>query len=56
MSDLPILSIVLLCPLVAFVLTVVLPERMTAAIKIVNAVAGLITVALSLYILSLIHI
>ncbi len=47
MSELPILSILLLCPLVAFLVTLVLPESKATAIKAVNAVAGLVTLVLS---------
>ncbi len=52
MSDLPILSMILLCPLVAFVITLLLPESKTTAIKSVNALAGLVSLVLSLVVWS----
>tara|TARA_R110002096_G_scaffold434832_1_gene658131 strand:- start:137573 stop:139024 length:1452 start_codon:yes stop_codon:yes gene_type:complete len=48
MSELPILSAILLCPLVALVITILLPESKATAIKVVNALAGLVTLGLSL--------
>lgn len=48
MSDLPILSIILLCPLVAVILTIMIPQERGILIKTVNAGLALITVALSL--------
>ncbi len=50
MSDLPILSIVLLCPLAAVILTVLLPAKNVTAIKSVNALFALITLVLSIII------
>ena len=47
MSELPILSSILLAPLVAFVVTVLLPERHTGLIKVVNAGAALVALVLS---------
>ena len=46
--DFPILSVIVLAPLVAFVLTLLLPARQERLIKTVNALAGLVTVALSI--------
>ncbi len=48
MTDFPILSIILLVPLVAVVITILLPESKGTLIKSVNAVAGLVGVVLSL--------
>jgi len=50
MSDFPILSTILLCPLAALILTILLPESKGTLIKAVNAIAGLTTVVLSLVI------
>ena len=47
MTDFPILTAIILTPLAAFVLTLLLPARATRLIKSVNAVAGLVTVALA---------
>ncbi|MCA9000985.1 MAG: NADH-quinone oxidoreductase subunit M [Planctomycetes bacterium] len=46
--DFPILSALLVCPAVAVVLTILLPEAKGLAIKSVNALAALVTVVLSL--------
>jgi NADH-quinone oxidoreductase subunit M len=48
MSELPILSIILLCPLAAVIITIMIPEDRGILIKSVNAAFALITVALSI--------
>ncbi len=48
MTDFPILSVILLSPLVAVVITILLPESKGTLIKSVNALAGLVGVVLSL--------
>jgi NADH-quinone oxidoreductase subunit M len=47
MSELPILSIILLCPLAAVIITIMIPENRGTLIKSVNAISALITVILS---------
>lgn len=47
MSDWPLLSLIILTPLVAAVLTLIIPSRYPTAIKVVNAIAGVITLALA---------
>ena len=49
MSDLPILSIILLAPFAAFITTVLAPADREGLIKGVNALAAAITVGLSLW-------
>ena len=48
MTDFPILTATLLCPLVALLLTLLIPGRMTLAIKSVNAVCSLASVGLAI--------
>ncbi len=47
MDGFPILTIILLLPLAAVVLTIMIPGRYTTAIKVVNAVCGLAALALA---------
>lgn len=48
MSSLPILSIILLCPFAAFLVTLLIPERQAKLVKTVNAVAALVAFVLTL--------
>jgi len=50
MNDFPILTATLLCPAVALLLTLLIPGRHGAAIKAVNAVCSLVSVALAVVI------
>ena len=53
MTDLPLLTLTLLCPAVALLLTLVIPASQDKAIKVANALCALASVVLAIMVWAL---